>query len=102
MQTAAPAAGDRGTDVPGLRPRTGDRGVQKRHKRVAANDQHSQHRGIRALAAADRTGTGIGVGTGTGGCPLRLEELRVGKQCVCTCRFWWSAYHLKNKKRIYI
>src|SRR3546814_8000586 len=23
----------------------------------------------------------------------RSEERRVGKECVCTCRSWWSPYH---------
>src|SRR3546814_12908088 len=23
----------------------------------------------------------------------RSEERRVGKECVSTCRYWWSAYH---------
>src|SRR3546814_15374176 len=23
----------------------------------------------------------------------RLEERRVGKECVSTCRYWWSPYH---------
>src|SRR3546814_3993825 len=25
--------------------------------------------------------------------PLRSEERRVGKECVSTCRYWWSPYH---------
>src|SRR3546814_14473386 len=28
----------------------------------------------------------------------RSEERRVGKECVSTCRAWWSRYHLKKKK----
>src|SRR3546814_12162993 len=28
---------------------------------------------------------------------LRSEERRVGKECVSTCRSWWSPYH-ENKK----
>src|SRR3546814_14802842 len=24
---------------------------------------------------------------------MRSEERRVGKECVSTCRSWWSAYH---------
>src|SRR3546814_3846388 len=24
---------------------------------------------------------------------IRSEERRVGKECVSTCRFWWSPYH---------
>src|SRR3546814_7785018 len=27
----------------------------------------------------------------------RSDERRVGKECVSTCRFWWSPCHLKNK-----
>src|SRR3546814_18027017 len=27
------------------------------------------------------------------GCPSRSEELRVGKECVSTCRSRWSPYH---------
>src|SRR3546814_16718548 len=26
------------------------------------------------------------------------EERRVGKECVSTCRSWWSPYHTKKKK----
>src|SRR3546814_18228884 len=29
--------------------------------------------------------------------PGRSEERRVGKECVGTCRSWWSPYHSKNK-----
>src|SRR3546814_12719019 len=32
------------------------------------------------------------------GAPDRSEERRVGKECVSTCRFWWSPYHQKKKK----
>src|SRR3546814_16956546 len=28
---------------------------------------------------------------------VRSEERRVGKECVSTCRFWWSTSHLKKK-----
>src|SRR3546814_21122364 len=28
--------------------------------------------------------------------PLRQEERRVGKECVCTCRSGWSPSHLKK------
>src|SRR3546814_19406077 len=28
----------------------------------------------------------------------RSEERRVGKECVRTCRFWWSPYHYKQNK----
>src|SRR3546814_20643669 len=28
---------------------------------------------------------------------LRLEERRVGKECVSTCRSRWTEYHLKKK-----
>src|SRR3546814_15927266 len=28
----------------------------------------------------------------------RSEERRVGKECVSTCRSWWSAFHTKKKK----
>src|SRR3546814_11072293 len=27
----------------------------------------------------------------------RSEERRVGKECVSTCRYWWSPYHEKKK-----
>src|SRR3546814_20558281 len=30
---------------------------------------------------------------------LRSEERRVGKECVSTCRYRWSQYHEKKKKR---
>src|SRR3546814_14042379 len=30
---------------------------------------------------------------------MRSEERRVGKECVSTCRSWWSPYHEKKKKR---
>src|SRR3546814_15106773 len=29
----------------------------------------------------------------------RSEERRVGKECVSTCRSWWSPYHKKKKKK---
>src|SRR3546814_8915182 len=29
----------------------------------------------------------------------RSEERRVGKECVSTCRFRWSPYHQKKKKK---
>src|SRR3546814_18078626 len=29
----------------------------------------------------------------------RSEERRVGKECVSTCRYRWSPYHLKKKER---
>src|SRR3546814_4397733 len=29
---------------------------------------------------------------------IRSEERRVGKECVSTCRSWWSAYHLQKKQ----
>src|SRR3546814_9340944 len=28
---------------------------------------------------------------------MRSEERRVGKECVSTCRSWWSPYHSKQK-----
>src|SRR3546814_14271979 len=28
---------------------------------------------------------------------VRSEERRVGKECVSTCRSWWSPYHYKQK-----
>src|SRR3546814_17650773 len=27
---------------------------------------------------------------------VRSEERRVGKECVSTCRSWWSTYHYKK------
>src|SRR3546814_20503926 len=30
---------------------------------------------------------------------LRSEARRVGKECVRTCRSWWSPYHYKKKNR---
>src|SRR3546814_18603169 len=27
---------------------------------------------------------------------FRSEERRVGKECVCTCRSWWSRYNYKK------
>src|SRR3546814_20345516 len=27
----------------------------------------------------------------------RSEELRVGQECVSTCRLWWSPYHYTKK-----
>src|SRR3546814_13151080 len=35
-----------------------------------------------------------------GGLDGRSEERRVGKACVGTCRYRWSAYHIKKKKQI--
>src|SRR3546814_17159468 len=32
-----------------------------------------------------------------GSAPRRSEERRVGKECVSTCRSWWSPYHSKKK-----
>src|SRR3546814_13481039 len=29
----------------------------------------------------------------------RSEERRVGKECVSTCRSWWSPYHYNKKHR---
>src|SRR3546814_13816716 len=29
----------------------------------------------------------------------RSEERRVGKECVSTCRSWWSPYHYTTNKR---
>src|SRR3546814_13632655 len=31
----------------------------------------------------------------------RSEERRVGKECVSTCRSWWSPFHEKKKKCIH-
>src|SRR3546814_15914591 len=31
-------------------------------------------------------------GGGVGGQRVRSEERRVGKECVSTCRSWWTAY----------
>src|SRR3546814_11762027 len=31
--------------------------------------------------------------------PESSEERRVGKECVSTCRYRWSPYHYKKKKR---
>src|SRR3546814_15614631 len=31
----------------------------------------------------------------------RSEERRVGKECVSTCRSWWSPYHYKKHKHTY-
>src|SRR3546814_16914630 len=30
---------------------------------------------------------------------FRSEERRVGKECVSTCRSWWSPYHSKKNQR---
>src|SRR3546814_15611579 len=30
---------------------------------------------------------------------IRSEERRVGKECVSTCRYRWSPYHVKKKRR---
>src|SRR3546814_18359125 len=32
----------------------------------------------------------------------RSEERRVGKECVSTCRYRWSPYHLKKKKKRHV
>src|SRR3546814_16808536 len=32
----------------------------------------------------------------------RSEERRGGKECVSTCRSWWTPYHEKKKKKIYL
>src|SRR3546814_11621958 len=34
-----------------------------------------------------------------GGLGKRSEERRVGKECVSTCRYRWSPYHKKKKKK---
>src|SRR3546814_16622475 len=34
---------------------------------------------------------------GMGGLDVRSEERRLGKECVSTCRFRWSADHTTNK-----
>src|SRR3546814_16582463 len=31
---------------------------------------------------------------------IRSEERRVGKECVSTCRSWWSPDHLKKNKKV--
>src|SRR3546814_15806442 len=50
----------------------------------------------------DRTGTRLHVGglvLGTlDGHADRSEERRVGKECVCTCRYRWSPDHSKKNK----
>src|SRR3546814_11912086 len=33
--------------------------------------------------------------------PCRSEERRVGKECVSTCRSWWSPYHSKKNKSLH-
>src|SRR3546814_16195862 len=33
---------------------------------------------------------------------LRSEERRVGKECVSTCRSWWSTCHQKKNSKIYL
>src|SRR3546814_15428956 len=32
---------------------------------------------------------------------IRSEERRVGKECVSTCRYRWSPFHLKTNIRLY-
>src|SRR3546814_19667881 len=39
----------------------------------------------------------LGLATLVFGVPGRSEERRVGKECVSTCRSWWSTLHLKKK-----
>src|SRR3546814_12511485 len=39
-------------------------------------------------------------GHAASGRKVRSEERRVGKECVSTCRFRWSTYHLKKQLRI--
>src|SRR3546814_13729259 len=40
-----------------------------------------------------------GIVRGPRGAIRRSEERRVGKECVSTCRYRWSQYHEKKKKK---
>src|SRR3546814_17144410 len=41
----------------------------------------------------------LDVFVGRNGEDARSEERRVGKECVSTCRSWWSPYHYKKNNQ---
>src|SRR3546814_16081476 len=52
-----------------------------------------------AVAAIEDAGIERDAIDGYVGAPWRSEERRVGKECVSTCRYRWSPYHLKKTQK---
>src|SRR3546814_15795473 len=67
------------------------------HGRVRLPATGDQHRRLAQVAGALRRGDDDA--DRAVGYQARSEERRVGKECVSTCRFRWSPYHEKNKKK---
>src|SRR3546814_10418710 len=70
---------------------------------VAARRPHrlAMHLPLHRFGVAVRPGEAEGAGEPgppvAGAGSQRSEERRVGKECVSTCRSWWSPVHLKKK-----
>src|SRR3546814_14435136 len=66
------------------------RGITDRHKVIAqiGSQLHLFAKGLEA-------------GTPPAANTKRSEARRVGKECVSTCRSWWSTYHYKKKTTKY-
>src|SRR3546814_19294186 len=81
-----------GMTMPVLRPEVGTMKVNKSMRLTAA-----------VTAVALLSGCGIFKGKSGPKTPVvgdrRSEERRVGKECVHTCRYRWSPYHYKKKKK---
>src|SRR3546814_18437127 len=80
---------DRGEVAPERERRgDGEEGIERRGaQRRGGLERAAADRLQRALQRLDDEGQGID----------RSEERRVGQECVRTCRYRWSPYHLKNK-----
>src|SRR3546814_4580334 len=59
----------------------------KAHRKITASKDRWQP------IAADRSPRISPYGDGGRTCLCRSEARRVGKECVSTCRSWWSPYH---------
>src|SRR3546814_15375390 len=70
--------------------------------RTIDGDQLPRRAQLKTAATKGDTNRSIRAGPGSrdarGLRPARSEERRVGKECVSTCRCWWSVYHEKEKE----
>src|SRR3546814_18678675 len=83
-----------------VNPHTGKRRIDEAFPQELRESTNEQEMFIRfksgstwQLVGSDRYNSLVGAGVAGVTFSERSEERRVGKECVSTCRSWWSPYH---------
>src|SRR3546814_18056301 len=73
-------------------------GMRRQHRAIAGQRQ-SQRLGQAVHRIGGEHAATRSASRASGAFDRRSEERRVGKECVSTCRSWWSPYHKKKKRQ---